>query len=177
MHKELKALVGLYNAYFPPLHKSYPNLKDVLHDFVTMYSAPIVELAMVEAIYQDRVTLNYVMRLLLKWKKQGHIVLSYTDAFYQEITKKTEVPVEVQQHSAAIAREGSSLPRMFSPEEIEQELQQIEGILRVLSPERKAMLCTEAAKRVPKNLCTNEDTYHLLVRAALWELVREQYLV
>lgn len=176
MHKELLALVGLYKTYFPPLHHSYPCLKNVLHDFAAMYSTRTVELAMVEAIYQDRVSLNYVMRLLLKWKKQGRITVSYSEAFYQEITRKTEVPEEVRQHKRWTKR-GAGLPYTFSPEEIEQELQQIEGILRVLSPEKKTLLYDEAAKRVPKDLCTNEETYNLLIRATLWEIVREQYLV
>ncbi|RMF88273.1 MAG: hypothetical protein D6736_10905 [Nitrospinota bacterium] len=176
MYMEIEALVRLYATYFPPLRQSHRTVSSILSDLITMYSVSTVELAMLEAIYQDRATLHYVMRLLLTWKKQGRIVVNYTEAFYREMTRKERVPPEVRQVLEPVDQQGSSLPLKFSPEEIEEELRQIEGILRVLPPEKKALLYTEATQRVPRYAPMNEETYDLLVRAALWEIVREQYL-
>ncbi len=86
---DITPLLPLYFSYFSP---SAPLLdktaERTLKMLVHVYSLPVVEMAMVEALFRDRASLRTVLKILRQWRQQGAVDISYSPFFYERVKRE-----------------------------------------------------------------------------------------
>jgi DNA replication protein DnaD len=59
-----------------------------LKGLAQIYSLPIVEMAMVEALFREKTALRDVLKILRHWRNQGVVKISYSQYFYEQIKEQ-----------------------------------------------------------------------------------------